>query len=234
MMPGVSAAYIRVSSKTQSLAMQRDAIARYAAASGDEIVAWFEEQASAKTVDRPVLAELRRRARAGELSKVYVFRLDRLTRSGIRDMLTVLDDLRGAGCRVKSVTEAIELTGPFGDWFIAGIAVSAQLERQAIGERIAAARARVEARGGAWGRPRRMTPQQIETARKMRANGHTVRAVSKAIHVPLSTVARLVCQKTGKKWGTRTLARRERRRQKKREEAALAGVVEKKATPLSQ
>jgi len=221
-MPGVVAAYIRVSSKTQSLAMQRDAIARSAAARGEEISAWFEEIRSAKSVARPVLDDVRRRARSGELARLYVFRLDRLTRSGVRDMFAVLDELKTSGCQVQSVSEAIDFSGPTADIQIAVMAVCAQVERQAIGERVAAARARVEAQGGRWGRPPRMTPQQVETAKRMRSNGHTVRAISKAIKIPLRTVARLVCQKTGRKWGPRALARHERRTQKKRDERATA------------
>jgi len=43
------AAYIRVSSKAQTLEMQRSALVRAAAARGDTIRTWYAEKQSAKT-----------------------------------------------------------------------------------------------------------------------------------------------------------------------------------------
>src|SRR5207244_2180810 len=71
----MAAAYIRVSSRSQNHATQRDAILRAASARGDRITQWFEERRSAKKLDRPMLASVRELARRGDLPKLYVFRL---------------------------------------------------------------------------------------------------------------------------------------------------------------
>ncbi len=64
------------------------------------------------------------------------------------------------------------------------------MERQAINERISAARDRLEANGESWGRPRRMSEEEIKHARTLRKTGLTFREVAKAVKVPLATVHR--------------------------------------------
>ena len=99
-----AAAYLRVSSKAQTLDMQRSAILRAAKARGDTIHAWYSEKQSAKTLARPALSRLRADARAGQVRRLYIYRLDRLARSGIRDTFEVVEELRAAGCELVTVT----------------------------------------------------------------------------------------------------------------------------------
>lgn len=186
----VAVAYLRVSSRAQSDATQRDAIAKLAAARGDTISCWYTEARSARTLDRPELARVRERARRGELRRLYVFRLDRLTRSGIRDLLEVVEELRRHGCELLSVADGFSLDGPAAPVVIAVMGWAAQMEQQAMRERVSAARERVEAAGGRWGRPSRMTDALVTRARKMAAAGRTVRAIAVALKVPRSTVGR--------------------------------------------
>src|SRR5713101_4243967 len=79
------AAYVRVSSKSQDHAMQQHAVQRAAAARGDVVGKWYSEKRSGKVLARPELDRLRADARAGTVGKLYCYRLDRLSRSGIRD-----------------------------------------------------------------------------------------------------------------------------------------------------
>ncbi len=151
-------AYIRVSSRTQDLASQRSAIERAAGARGDAIDDWRAEKRSAKTMAREELQRLLVDARAGRLRgrRLYLFRLDRLTRTGIAGTLTTLDELRASGVEVVSVADGFDLAGAQAEIIIAVMAWAAKIERLAINERIAAARERVEAEGGRWGRPSRV------------------------------------------------------------------------------
>src|SRR6267143_1662557 len=145
------AAYCRVSSKAQDFATQRSAIERAAYARGDLITDWRSEKRSGKLLARPELDRLRSDARAGLIRKLYVYRLDRLTRSGIADTLQVVEELRGHGCEVVSVADGLDLQGPAAEIILAVVAWAARMERLAINERISAARERVEAEGGKWG-----------------------------------------------------------------------------------
>jgi DNA invertase Pin-like site-specific DNA recombinase len=126
--------------------------------------------------------------------RVYVFRIDRLTRSGIRDTLQVVDEFRAHGCELCSVADGFNFSGPGSDVVLAVIAWAAQMERNALGERISAARARIEAAGGRWGRPRKVDPGTLERARALRAKDHTIREIAAALKVPRSTLARALSQ----------------------------------------
>lgn len=181
-------AYLRVSSASQTLETQRDAIERCARARGDVVVTWFSERASARTTDRPELKALKAAAARGELSKVYVYRLDRLCRSGIRDTLVLLEHFRHYGVPVETVADGFSPTGPAGDVVIAVLAWAAQIERLANGERISAARGRLAAEGRPWGRPTRFKPTQIEKILAMRAKRVSIREIARKMRLPRTTV----------------------------------------------
>lgn len=152
---------------------------------------WLEESASASTMQRPQLLRLLEIARAGGLRKLYVFRLDRLSRTGIRDLLGVLDTLEECGCEVVTIADGFSLKGPMAQVVAAVLAFAAQMERLAIGERIAAAKVRKDAKGETWGRGRRMSDEQAEKAVNLRVNEkRTIRSISQALKVPRATVAR--------------------------------------------
>lgn len=60
--------------------------------------------------------------------------------------------------------------------------------------RLAKQRERYEAGGGRWGRPPAMSPAQVESARAMRAEGRSLRAVERLLGVPRSTLARTLAR----------------------------------------
>src|SRR2546425_11779516 len=98
-----SAAYIRVSSKAQDHATQRHTIETEAVRRGDVIGEWYAEKQSGKTLARPELDRLRQDAAAGRMGKLYLFKLDRLTRSGVADTFEVIKELREAKVEVVTV-----------------------------------------------------------------------------------------------------------------------------------
>jgi DNA invertase Pin-like site-specific DNA recombinase len=186
-----SAAYLRVSTHQQDWKLQREAIARAARARGDRIGPgfWFEEKKTGANLDRAALTRLRAAVRAGEVGRVYVFRIDRLTRSGIRDTLEVVEEFRRGGAELVTIADGFDLVGPAAEVVLAVLAWAAQMERAAIGERIRAARVRVEASGGRWGRPRRIDPATLADARARARAGDTLRSIAVALKIPRSTLA---------------------------------------------
>ncbi len=190
-----AAAYIRVSSRGQSLESQRAAIEQASTARAVRIDRWYEEKLSASTISRPALAELRTDVRSGSVRRVFCFRIDRLTRSGIRDTLAIVEEFRAHGCTIETVADGFSLEGPGADIVLAVLAWAAQMERLALGERISAARLRIEAAGGAWGRPRRVDPGTLERAKEMRSQDATIREIAIALKVPKSSIARALSQK---------------------------------------
>jgi DNA invertase Pin-like site-specific DNA recombinase len=192
-----ASAYIRVSSRAQDHATQRSAIERAAAARGDSITTWYAEKKSAKTLDRAELKRLRSEARVGKMSKLYVFRLDRLTRSGIRDTFELIEELRCHGVEIVSVSDGFDLNGPAAEVVFAVMSWASKMERIAIGERVAAARERIESEGGRWGRPSRVDAATRERAMKLKAAGKTVRDIARTLKVPRSTIARALLSQSG-------------------------------------
>lgn len=188
-------AYLRVSSKGQRLETQCDAVSRAAKARGLRVAVWYREKLGGAAADRPELERLRADARAGKLTHLIVYRLDRLTRRGIRDTLALLDELQHCGVQVETIADGFSLAGPARDVVVAVLAWAAQMERAAIGERISAARKRVEASGGAWGRPRRCDELTQARIRKLDKEGRSVRAIAIACKVPRGTVANVLAKK---------------------------------------
>lgn len=187
-----AAAYTRVSSRQQDLRLQRREIERAAASRGDQIPKrlWFEDKASGRSIDRPALKKLQAAVRAGKVRRLYVWRVDRLTRSGIRDTFHLVEEFRHHGAELVTVADGFTLSGPAADVVLAVMAWAAQMERNAIGERIRAARARIEAEGGRWGRPRNgeLDPKTLRRARELR-DTHSLRELAALLKVPRSTLA---------------------------------------------
>lgn len=167
---------------------------RAAAARGEEIAEFFEEKRSGAARERPELDRLRQAVRAGHVTRLYVFRLDRLTRRGIRDTLQLLEEFRGAGAVVVSVADAFDpaqLVGPLGELAAALVAWAAEMELLAKKERISAAREKVEASGGRWGRPRKVDPTTLAAAKKLvNVDKLSVRVVAQRLKVPKTTLLR--------------------------------------------
>jgi DNA invertase Pin-like site-specific DNA recombinase len=182
--------YIRVSSRTQDHASQRSAIERAAHARGDTISTWYAEKQSAKTMDRAELKRLRGEARAGNVRRLYVFRLDRLTRSGIRDTFELVEELRGHGVEIVSVADGFDLNGPAAEVVLAVLSWASRMELLARSERISAARERLAEEGRSWGRPRRLTDVQVDRVRAFAAEGRSHREIAVALKIPKSTVGR--------------------------------------------
>lgn len=183
------AAYLRVSSRSQDVASQRRAIERAARARGQRVGRWFSEKVSGRSLRRPELDAVRAAARRGELTTLYVFRLDRLTRSGVADTLHVVEELRRGGCALVSVTDGFDLGGPWGDVVIAVLAACAQIELAAMKERISAAREKVRASGGKWGRAPRLDESDYPRLLAL-AKRKSVREIAVTLKVPRSSVQR--------------------------------------------
>jgi len=183
------AAYVRVSSKSQNLATQRHAINQAAKVRGDKIERWYAEKVSTRR-ERPELDRLRNDARGGEISKLYVYRLDRLTRNGIRDTFALIDELKHCGCQPETVGDGFSLGGPGSEIVLAVLAWAAEREREATSDRLVSARLRVEASGRKWGRPTRITNAQREKIAKLRKQGKTWRTIAMSLKIPRSTVCR--------------------------------------------
>jgi DNA invertase Pin-like site-specific DNA recombinase len=189
-------AYVRVSGRSQDYPLQLDAIERCASARGDTIARWYKEKRNAKTTERAELAAMQQDARRGEIRRLYVFRLDRLARSGIRDMFEVVEGLRDHGCELVTVADAFQVDGPASKLVLAVLAFCAEFEQAAINERISRTRERYAREGKPWGKAPRMTSELIAKAHELRKQKKSIREISIALKVPRSIVGRALAGTT--------------------------------------
>lgn len=186
------AAYLRVSTPQQSEALQREAIQRAAAARGEPIDLWFAEKVGGKATERPELDAVRALARRGELSTLWVFRLDRLAR-GALFLLNVVQELRKHGVKLVSVSESVDFDGPWGVPILAVLGTAAEIELEALRDRTGAAKRKAEAAGKRWGRPPAdLTGVQGQLLIQLVDSGLTLREAAKQAGLSKSTAQRIL------------------------------------------
>ncbi|MBL0276657.1 MAG: recombinase family protein [Anaeromyxobacter sp.] len=195
-----SIAYARVSTVGQTLQSQIEAVERAATAAGDVISTWFTEKASARTLRRPAMDRVREVIRGGGVKRLYCFRVDRLSRAGVAPTYALVSEIREAGVELVCVSDNLRIK-PDGDdiasdALLFGLAIGARIERAAIGERVAAARARLASEGRPWGRPRRLTDQEVARAKSLRAAGKTLRQIAVLLRAPKTTCIRALGRNT--------------------------------------
>jgi DNA invertase Pin-like site-specific DNA recombinase len=145
----------------------------------------FTDKASGAIRKRPELDKCLRRLSAGDV--LVVWKLDRLGRS-LRDLITLLDDLKGQGVKFKSLTESIDTQTPTGRAMWQMVGVLAELERSVIQERTQAGREAAKRRGVKLGRKPKLSQQQIAHARKLVENGESPTQVAQLLKVARSTL----------------------------------------------
>lgn len=192
-------AYLRVSTDKQadrgvSLDAQRSKVAAYAELYDLEIVEVIVDAGvSAKTLERPGLSRALGMLRTGKAEALLVVKLDRLTRS-VRDLGELVETYFGNGkAALLSVGEQIDTRSAAGRLVLNVLASVSQWEREAIGERTAAAMQH-KAESGEYtggeapygyrvGEGGKLEPVEAEQlvlaeARSLRAAGLSLRAVA--------------------------------------------------------
>ncbi len=173
--------YARVSTTDQDEGLQLDALAKAGCARV------FTDRASGAVDDRPGLTELLDHVRTGDV--VVVWRLDRLGRS-LRHLIDTVRLLEDQGVGFKSLMEAIDTSSPGGKLVFHVFAALAEFERDLIRERTRAGLAAARARGRVRGRPSVWTPEKMEQAQRMIAEGKPVSTVAKVLGVSRASVYR--------------------------------------------
>ena len=164
----VTAVYTRVSTDAQRDDSQAKALREYTQAHGMGNVKWYRDRISGKDLERPAMKRLQRDVFAGKVGTVIVNRLYRLARN-LRDGLNLLADLCDRGIRVVSVCEQLDLNGSVGQIIASVLLGVAQMEREAINERIRAGVAARKAKGLPVGRRKGQRPKWSKAKRKVNA-----------------------------------------------------------------
>jgi len=173
--------YCRVSTEDQNPDLQLTALKR----AGCRKI--FMDKITGEHTKRPELIKCLKALDTDDV--LIVWKLDRLGRS-LRDLITLLDDLKGRGVAFRSLTEAIDTTTPTGRAMWQMIGILAELEKSLIQERTKAGRAAAVARGVKMGRKKKLSPQQAAHARELIGQGKRPEDVAPLLKVSLSTLYR--------------------------------------------
>jgi DNA invertase Pin-like site-specific DNA recombinase len=173
--------YGRVSTSEQRLDLQINALTE---AQCEKI---FTDTISGAKADRPGLRQALEFCREHDVLVVY--RLDRLAR-GLSDLLSIVHKLEKRRIGLRSLAEAIDTTTPAGKLSLHLFGSLAQFERSVIQERTRAGLAAARQRGRIGGRPRSMTDEKVQAARKLLADGTPPKDVASIVGVSVPTLYR--------------------------------------------
>ena len=176
--------YARVSTEDQNLTLQR------AALNGAGCQRIYEETISGANRSRPELNRMLDQLRSGDV--VVVSRLDRLARS-TRDLLEIAEQLKEVEAGLRSLHEPwADTTSPAGRMVLTVFAGIAEFERALIHERTRSGRVAAQARGVRFGRPPKLTGDQVKLAQRLIEEGRSVPEVSKILRVHRATLYRVL------------------------------------------
>jgi DNA invertase Pin-like site-specific DNA recombinase len=186
------ALYARVSTKDkcQSTEKQLPDLRRFAQAHGYTVYKEYVEQESGGTGKRSEFQALFTDAHQRRFYLVLFWGLDRFSREGALPTLQYLNQLQGVG--YKYLTEQyLDSVGLFQEAVISLEATLAKQERVRLSERTKAGMARRRAEGAQIGPPAK-SAAVIEQIRALKANGLSKYAISKALTLSASRVAKYV------------------------------------------
>ncbi|MEZ3500772.1 recombinase family protein [Pantoea sp. KPR_PJ] len=171
--------YIRVSTIDQNCDLQRDALL---SANCDHI---FEDRISGKTATRPGLKQALKCISKGDT--LVVWKLDRLGRS-VKNLIALISELHERGAHFRSLTDSIDTSSAMGRFFFHVMSALAEMERELIVERTLAGLAAARAKGRLGGRPKALSPQEVEQISRLLAKGHSRQQLAIIYNVALSTL----------------------------------------------
>lgn len=185
------AVYVRVSSRSQDTASQEADLKRWAAGQSDSVV-WYRDKFTGKTMERPGWGKLMAAARGREVSRVVVWRLDRLGRTA-KGLTALFDELPKLGVGLVSLRDGIDLDTPAGRMMANVLASVAQFETEVRAERVLAGQAAARASGKRWGgsvkgRRLKVTDEQLATIRRLASEGAKIAAIARATGLTRPTV----------------------------------------------
>jgi DNA invertase Pin-like site-specific DNA recombinase len=192
--------YVRVSStKGQETRSQEPDLQTWAKVQHDEVV-WYRDRFTGTTMDRPGLERLLADVRSGRITKVCVWRLDRLGRTA-KGLLTLLDELQGLNVGFVSLREGFDLGTPAGRLMAGVLASVAAYETEVRKERQLAGIAKAKADGKTWGGRQpgtrvKLTEEKELHIRRLHEQGVAVAAIARLVCLTRKTVYRALAPAT--------------------------------------
>ncbi len=177
--------YIRVSTIEQNPDRQYSDLKKY------KIDKFFEEHASGKNTERPVLNEMLNFIREGDT--LFIESFSRLARN-TADLLNIIETLKNKNVKIISQKENLDTGSPTGKMMITMIGAIATFERELILERQKEGIAIAKAAGKYKGRKKILPPANFETLYSLYLNRQipTKKEFAKKCNVSLPVLERFI------------------------------------------
>jgi DNA invertase Pin-like site-specific DNA recombinase len=185
------AIYPRVSSKRQDLASQLPDLERWAASQGEE-VRWYRDKFTGKSMERPGWSKLWSAIERGEVSKVVVWRLDRLGRTAA-GLTKLFAELQERKIGLVSLRDGIDLSTAAGRMLANMLASVAQFETEVRAERVRAGQAAAKAAGKSIGGRKagtrvRLTLEKERAVKRLSKAGTSVSEIARTLQLSRPTI----------------------------------------------
>ena len=192
----MTAIYVRVSSGSQSIKSQLPDLERYAKALDDEHIKWFTEKHTGKTMNRPAWNKLQSAIDDNKVSRLVVWRLDRLGRTA-SGLTKLFEELQAKKVQFESIKDKIDLSTTAGRLIANVLASVASYETELRGERVAAGQAVAKAKGIKWGgsikgRLNKITIEQVRQIVKMKKDKEYISVICRTVNVDRPSVYRIL------------------------------------------
>lgn len=205
----VFAAYCRVSTDEQaaegfSIEGQADKLRSYSALRDlGEVTVVSDPGLSGKDTNRPGLQQLLAAVRAGHVSHVLIWRLDRLSRS-LQDLILLADLLGEHGVALHSLQENLDLSSASGRMLYNILGTFAQFFREQLAENVKMGNDRAVKEGKWINRPKtgydliggELVPNddalRVREIFRLRAEGNSYREIEEATGIKYSTVGAIL------------------------------------------
>lgn len=171
--------YARVSSRGQSLDIQRDRL------SGCDRI--FQEKRTGTTDKRPELQVCLDYLRDGDT--LVITKLDRLARSTLH-LCQIVDKLQKKGVELQALDQNIDTSSPTGRLMLNMLSVIAQFETEIRAERQLEGIARAKERGVRFGAQKRLSGADVEEMKRKRGSGVLIKELMREYGISKVSVYR--------------------------------------------
>jgi len=193
------AIYMRVSSSSQKTASQEADLKRWVNAFADSSpVVHYLDKFTGTTMERPGWSRLEAEIKRGNVSKVVIWRLDRLGRT-VSGLTKLFEELRALRVGLVSVMDSLDLDTPAGRLLANVLASVACYETEVRGERQLAGIAAAKEAGKTWGGRKtgdawKATPEIKRQAHRMIADGESKLATARMLGISRPTLYSILAE----------------------------------------
>ena len=187
------AVYVSVSSGSRDTASQEADLLRWSDGGHPLKVRCYRDTFSGTTMNRAGWSKLMQAVRKGTVWTIAVWRLDCLGRTA-KGLTELFEDLRERQVNLVSLRDGLDLSTPAGRLTADAVAFVAACETEVRAERITADQVAAREREARFGRPEgpgkrlKVTREQEEMIRRLKAEGKKIAAIARAVGLSRPTI----------------------------------------------